>query len=80
MKASNQKILDHDEVTAVSVNRSLLSVDYASMSPHGLKGFGLTHVIQKTSKFLTTFKKVTPGSRSPRLVSFHYLSPLAHHI
>jgi hypothetical protein len=38
MKASNQKIVDQDEVTTVSVNRSLLSVDYASMSPHGLRG------------------------------------------
>lgn len=32
MKAANQKIVDQDEIVAVSVNRSLLSVDYASAS------------------------------------------------
>jgi len=31
MKTSNQKIVDQDEVIAVSVNKSLLTVDYASM-------------------------------------------------
>jgi hypothetical protein len=32
MGTSNQKIVDQDEVVAVSVNKSLLSVDYASTS------------------------------------------------
>ena len=32
MDMSNQKIVDQDEITAVSVNKSLLSVDYASTS------------------------------------------------
>ena len=32
MKTPNQKIVDQDEIIAVSVNKSLLSVDYASRS------------------------------------------------
>ena len=37
MKASNQKIVDQDEVTTVSVNKSLLSIDYASPLPQRTK-------------------------------------------
>ena len=77
MKASNQKIIDQDEVTAVSVNRSLLSVDYASMSARYLEGLTLTH-IQRTSKFPTTSKEMS-GSRSPRLVPPNYPPSPTHH-
>jgi len=45
MKTSNQKIVDQDEVTAISVNKSLLSVDYASTSPQPLEQLVLTHII-----------------------------------
>ena len=76
MKASNQKIIDQDEVIAVSVNKSLLSVDYASTSLQHPKGLTLIRVIQKILKFPTTFKRVMPGSRSPRLALSNHLSPL----
>jgi hypothetical protein len=39
--ASNQKIVDQDEVTAVSVNKSLLSVDYASTLTRLMEVFAL---------------------------------------
>jgi len=79
MKAPNQKIVDQDEVIAVSVNKSLLSVDYASALISHSEELGLTYIIQRTSKFLTISKKVMSGSRSPRSVSPNYPSSLAHH-
>ena len=39
MEAANQKIFDQDEVSVVSVNKSLLSVDYASTSTRYREGF-----------------------------------------
>lgn len=46
MQASNQKIVDQDEVAAVSVNKSLLSVDYASTPTQYSRGLVLTHHIE----------------------------------
>lgn len=76
MKASNQKIIDQDEVIAVSVNKSLLSVDYASTSLQYPKGLTLIRIMQKTLRFLTTFKRAMAGSRSPRLALPNHPSPL----
>jgi len=78
MKTSNQKIVDQDEVTAISVNKSLLSVDYASTSPQHLEKLVLTPIIQRTSRFLTTYKKVMSGSRSQRSVPPDYPLPPTH--
>lgn len=46
LKASNQKIVDQDEAATVSVNKSLLSVDYASTSTQYPKKPMLTHYIE----------------------------------
>lgn len=70
MKASNQKILDQDEVTAVSVNKSLLSVDYASTLTRHPEELILMLAVQKTSKSPTTSKKVKLGLKSQRSVLF----------
>ena len=78
MKAPNQKIVDQDEVTAVAVNKSLLSVDYASTSTQHSEELNLTCIVQRTSKFLTTCKKVTLGSRNLRSVSPRLPLSLAH--
>jgi len=45
MKASNQQIVDQDEVAAVSVNKSLLSVDYASTCAQCSNDLVLTRII-----------------------------------
>jgi len=79
MKAPNQKIIDQDEVTAVSVNKSLLSVDYASTSSQHSEELDLTPIVQRTSKFLTTSRKVMLGSRNLRSVSPDYLLSVAYH-
>ena len=70
MKASNQKIVDQDEVTVVSVNKSLLSVDYASTLTRPLDAFTLIPTIQRTSRSPTTSKKAKPDLKSPRSVFF----------
>lgn len=46
MEASNRKIVDQDEVTAVSVDKSLLSVDYASKPTQHSERLGLTLVTE----------------------------------
>ena len=68
MKAPSQNIVDQDEVTIVSVNKSLLSMDYASMSARYPDGLVLTQIMLRTSKSQTTSKKATLGLRSQRSV------------
>lgn len=70
MKTSNQRIVDQDEVTTVSVNKSLLSVDYASALMQHLEEFVLIRVIQRTLKSLTTSKKVKLALKSQRSICF----------
>jgi len=46
MQMSNQKIVDQDELAVVSVNKSLLSVDYASRSTQHSKELALIQPLE----------------------------------
>ena len=68
MEVSNWEITDQGEVTAVFMDKSLLSIDYSGTSTQYHKGLTLTHIIQRALKFLTVSEKVMLGLRRPRTV------------
>lgn len=75
MKAINQKIVDQDEIVAVSVNRSLLSVDYASASPGHSEVLFLTRNIEniEISDYL---QEGDVGFKKPKVSSVQSPAPI----